>query len=183
MRQESHRPAPADFPVEVTRGKRGLPGEKLLIIRSQRLIQKNLFPHVFHVFGKAAVNRGIVVPVCGQNLPNLPQGHAVVAQADALDQKHGRVEGIIAIPAVTAAGLYDPLVFIVLQQVGGNPQVFGEFTDPVFPDLNHLRKNGYGVKRIIAPIITRNSASFKDSYSGSDVPFPQYSVFPEKNLT
>ena len=77
-----------------------------------------------------------------QNLPDFPQRHPVVAQADALDQKHRRIKGIIPVTAVAAGGLYDALILIVLQQVGGNPQVFGEFSDSVFPDLtdrNHLR--------------------------------------------
>ena len=39
------------------------------------------------------------------------------------------------------------------------------------------------MERIIALIITRNFASFKDSSSGSDFPFPQPSAFAEKNLT
>ena len=118
MREKGHRLAPADLPVEVTLRERGLPSKKLLIIRGQGFVQKNLFLHVLHVLCQTAADGSRVQLMGSQNLPDFPQRHPVVTQADALDQKHRRIKGIIPVTAVAAGGLYDALILIVFQQVG-----------------------------------------------------------------
>ena len=81
----------------------------------------------------------ISILIC-DDLPDLTQRHAIIAQADALHQQHCCVERVVTISAVAADWADDTLVFIVLQQVGGYPQVFRELSDPIFFHTCHLRK-------------------------------------------